>query len=140
MPPGEEGNPVDRAAVRRFHVLCAEDHEQVAELLRVILQRAGHDVECAADGVEALRKMTTAATPYDVLITDHVMPEMNGLELVRALRERSFAGSIIVQSARLTPGERAEYVGLGITRFIEKPVRPETLRAMLNAIPRKPGA
>src|SRR5688500_11357123 len=102
MPPGEEGNPVDRAAVRHFRVLCAEDHEQVADLLRVILQRAGHDVECAGAGAEALRKMTAAAVPYDVLITDHVMPEMNGLELVRTLRKKAFAGTIIVQSARLT--------------------------------------
>lgn len=128
---------MDRAAAPRLRVLCAEDHEQVAELLRVILQRAGHDVECAGDGLEALRKMTGGGRAFDVLITDHVMPEMNGLGLVRALRDTPFAGSVIVQSARLTPKEREEYMALGVTRFIEKPVRPDTLRAMVNAIPHR---
>jgi DNA-binding response OmpR family regulator len=135
MPPGEEGNPVDRAAVRHFRVLCAEDHDQVAELIRIILMRAGYEVECAADGAEALQKINAATVPYDIVITDHVMPEMDGLQLVRALREKGFSGTVIVQSARLSAKERSEYCTLGVTRFIEKPVRPETLRALLNGIP-----
>jgi CheY-like chemotaxis protein len=137
MPPAEEGNPVDRAAARHLRVLCAEDHEQVAELLRLILQRAGHDVDCVADGMQALRKMEAANLAYDVLITDHVMPEMDGLALVRTLHARGFAGTVIVQSARLTPVEREGYVALGVNRFIEKPVRPQTLRGLLDNI--RPG-
>lgn len=135
MPPREQGTPVDCAPSRHFRVLCAEDYDQVAELIRIILMRAGHEVDCAVDGAEALRKINAAATPYDILITDHIMPEMDGLALVRTLRAKGFSGTIIVQSARLSSAERAEYHALGVTRFIAKPVRPETLRALLNGIP-----
>lgn len=133
MPP-REVRPSAALPRRGLRVLCAEDHEQVAELIRLVLQRVGHVVDCAGDGVEALRLFDATAQPYDVLITDHVMPDLDGLGLVRALRERKFAGAVIVQSARLTPVERTAYMELGVSRFIEKPVRPETLRSMVAAV------
>jgi DNA-binding response OmpR family regulator len=138
MPPNDEGTPHNPAAARQLRVLCAEDHEQVADLLRLVLTRSGHLVDCATDGEDAWRKMQAAGFRYDVLITDHVMPERDGLQLVRAVRERGYSGVVIVQSARLTPQTRADYTALGITRFIEKPVRPDLLRNLLGDVSAPP--
>lgn len=132
MPPREAVSL--ECPVQHYRVLCVEDHEQVAELIRLILRRAGHEADWACDGVVALHHIDSSPQPYDIVITDHVMPDLDGLGLVRALRSRNFAGEVIVQSARLSPAEKSQYDALGVTRFMEKPIRPESLRALLNSL------
>lgn len=134
MPPSDERSSADASGARRLRVLCAEDHDQVAELIRLIVARAGHDVECTVDGAQALDRIVAATVPYDVVITDHCMPTLDGLGLVRASRAAGFTGRIIVQSARLSPQDKIDYGALGVTHFIAKPVRPETLRKLLAEI------
>src|SRR3954467_13837068 len=79
-----------------LRILYADDMPELRELLRLALQRDGYTVECASDGLAALNKIAEQQTPFDLVITDHHMPNMEGLELVARLREMSFPGKILV--------------------------------------------
>ena len=115
-------------ATRR--ILCAEDHPQMAELLAKVLSRAGHHVVCVADGHEA--KIAFGKSHFDVVITDHHMPRVNGLELVAHLRAEAFAGKVVVHTSRLTPDEETAYRSFAIDAIVMKPggilKLPELLR------------
>jgi CheY-like chemotaxis protein len=77
-------------------VLVADDQKEIREVLRNVLEEAGHEVRLAKDGDEALRAQNES--PADVVITDLHMPRLNGLELVHALREGSRSVRIIAMS------------------------------------------
>jgi len=67
-------------------ILVVEDEEDMAVLLRRVLERRGFSVDLAGDGTEALAALATR--PYALLITDIFMPRMNGLRLLEAARQR----------------------------------------------------
>src|SRR5689334_11020020 len=104
--PANKGLGVMRPALQ---ILAVEDEKAVAQLLAVVLGGPTSRVTRAADGWEALIKVAAAPQPFDVIITDHCMPRMNGLELVRRLRARKFAGKILVLSAHLSDENIQEY-------------------------------
>src|SRR5437763_16810020 len=86
----------------RLRILTVEDEPAVTHMLALLLGGPGAKITNACDGWMALMKIGAAAEPFDVIITDHRMPRMNGLDLVRRLRVRQFTGKIIVLSAYLT--------------------------------------
>ena len=63
------------------HILLAEDDESMQNFLVLALARAGHSVTAKSDGIEALKAIEEAQTPFDLLLTDIVMPGMDGIEL-----------------------------------------------------------
>jgi len=65
-------------------ILLAEDNDQVRDLTRVMLERQGYEVMAAANGREALRVLQKHGGPIDLLLTDVIMPDMNGRELFSA--------------------------------------------------------
>ena len=77
---------------------------------------------------EALSELTRSPGAFDLLITDHSMPRMNGMELVRRLRDTAFLGKIVVLSAHLSAENRAAYFALGVDMMI-----PEALRCASSA-------
>lgn len=106
---------------KRLRVLCAEDHGQMAELIQQVLERAGHDVTCVADGREAWERIMENPFMFDAIVTDHQMPYLTGLELVRKLRAIGFDRKIIVQSSGLTAQEEAAFRRLGVDAILGKP-------------------
>jgi CheY-like chemotaxis protein len=68
-----------------------------------------------------LIKVAAAPKPFDVIITDHRMPRMNGLELVRRLRQRSYQGKLLVLSAHLSDEDIRAYEELGVDLMMSKP-------------------
>jgi len=100
-------------------ILCAEDHAQMAQLVKKVLTRAGHQVVCVVDGRQALECATHER--FDVVITDHHMPNLTGLELVTKLRAMGFCGKIVLHTSRLTPGEDAAYRELNVDAILMKP-------------------
>ena len=82
-------------------VLVVDDDPPVRETLCELIAELGHESVPAAGGREALELL--AARPYDVVITDLFMPEMNGLEFVRHLRELSLEVPVILLTAVATP-------------------------------------
>ena len=113
------------------HILYAEDLRELRDVARMSLGREGYAIECVEDGKIALGKLTADLGACDLLITDHHMPNMNGLELVAQLRALPFAGKIMVFSSELSPAIADEYRRLSVDRILYKPVFPSELRQAL---------
>jgi len=117
-----------------FNILLAEDERSVAFAVSFALKADGHKIETVADGEEALFELTSKPGAFDLLITDHSMPRMSGVELVKRLRDTAFKGKIVVLSAHLSPENRAAYVALGVDILIPKPFDVHALRAAIKQL------
>jgi CheY-like chemotaxis protein len=117
-----------------LRILYADDMRELRCLLEVTLRRDGHTVATAADGREALEQITAAPDAFNLLITDHHMPCLNGLELVGRLRTLCFTGRIIVFSSELDDEVREAYRRLQVDYILPKPIFPQTLRALLATL------
>src|SRR5437870_4252624 len=84
---------------REWKVLVAEDDESTRYLLCRFLERAGYRVEAAADGEEAWNALLVSH--YDLLLSDHNMPRLRGLDLVARLRAAGLNLPVIIDSASL---------------------------------------
>lgn len=116
------------AKPKRFlRILYADDMPELRDVARISFSREGHGIECVPDGVTALARIS-ADPGFDLVITDHHMPVMNGLELVTRLREHGYAGKIMIFSSELSPDVAAHYRQLKIDRMLYKPVFPSALR------------
>jgi CheY-like chemotaxis protein len=104
-----------------LQILAVEDEKAVAQILAVILGGPMAKVSRAVDGWEALIKIGATPRPFDVIITDHRMPRMGGLELVRRLRTRNFEGKILVLSAHLSDEDIHAYEELKVDMMMSKP-------------------
>ena len=124
----------------RLRILTVEDEPAVTQLLALILGGPAAKVTSASDGWMALMKIGAAAEPFDVIITDHNIPRVNGLELVRRLRLREFPGKIIVLSAHLTDENIRAYEELKVDMFLAKPFDVEELQLAMNLLTKKPSA
>jgi two-component system chemotaxis response regulator CheY len=126
-----ETHPVSSPAPKRFlRILYADDLSELRDLARLSFSRDGHGIECVVDGLAALNRIK-ADPAFDLVITDHHMPNMNGLELVRGLRAIGFAGKIMVFSSELNPDVAVEYQKENVDRILYKPVFPSALRFVL---------
>lgn len=131
-PPVATG-PTSAAAKRFLRILYADDMPELRDVARISLSREGHGVECVADGLLALARLTADPT-FDLVITDHHMPNMNGIELVAHLRERKFPGRIMVFSSELSSEAATEYKRLSVDRVLYKPVFPSALRQAIGEL------
>lgn len=130
---------VSNVAKRCLRILYADDLRELRELARLSFGRDGHGIECVADGALALARIV-ADPNFDLVITDHHMPIMNGLELVTRLREQNFAGKIMVFSSELSEAVAREYRQFAVDRILYKPVMPSALRQTLSELFPAPGA
>lgn len=121
-------------ARKLLRVLYADDMRQLRELIVIVLGRDGHLVETVANGQEALEKIAAAVQPYDVIITDHHMPGINGLELVTSIRSTPFNGKIIVFSSELSQTVDEAYRRLKVDHILPKPIFPAQLRAVFATL------
>jgi two-component system, response regulator YesN len=124
----------------RLRILTVEDEPAVTQLLALILGGPAAKVTGASDGWMALMKIGAAREPFDVIITDHNMRRVSGLELVRRLRERDFAGKIIVLSGHLTDENIRAYEELKVDMMLAKPFDVEELQLAMNLLTKKPSA
>ncbi len=104
-----------------LRILAVEDEKAVAQILAVVLGGPMAKVTRASDGWEALIKVGATPQPFDVIITDHRMPRMGGLDFVRSLRTRNFEGKILVLSAHLSDEDIRAYEELGVDMMMSKP-------------------
>jgi two-component system chemotaxis response regulator CheY len=119
-------------AKRPLRVLYAEDMQELRDLMHIVLGREGYSLETSFNGRLALDRVALNPAAYDLLITDHHMPVMNGLELIREVRRLPFPGKVVVFSSELSHSVRDEYLALKVNRVLEKPIRPATLRQLLR--------
>src|SRR6266480_213118 len=122
----------------RLRILTVEDEPAVTHMLALLLGGPGAKITNACDGWMALMKIGAAAEPFDVIITDHRMPRMTGLDLVRRLRVRKFAGKIIVLSAYLTKENIQAYEELQVDMMFAKPFDVGELQLAMKLLTKKP--
>lgn len=105
-------------------VLLAEDDAAVRRYLEVILRRAGYTVICAANGLEAIK--AALSSKVDAVVTDALMPHLNGHELCRYLRARPDLARIpILLLSGLESNAAAPITSAYADAHLTKPVRPE---------------
>ncbi len=112
-------------------ILVVDDESGAREGLRRLLQAWGYETEAAASADEALVRIEHE--PPSAVITDLVMPGIDGLEFVRRLKER-YAIPVIVFSGQGTIEAAVEAVKLGAQDFLEKPVEPAKLKILLEKL------
>jgi DNA-binding response OmpR family regulator len=117
-----------------LNILAVEDDSAVAQFLALVLGGENCKVATACSGKKALAKIGATARPFDVVITDHRMPRMSGLELVRQLRARNFGGKVVVLSAYLTESNSKAYEELGVDVMISKPFDVDELRRTIDVL------
>ncbi|MBF0527485.1 MAG: response regulator, partial [Deltaproteobacteria bacterium] len=131
----------------KLHILLAEDNPVNQQLVVLLLKRQGHTVKLAQNGTEALAvldkehlNLVPAGPPIDLVLMDIQMPELNGLETTRIIREREgrIGGHlpIIALTAHNTNDDREQCQDAGMDGFVPKPINTrELFRVMAEVIP-----
>ena len=124
---------MDISTSDQLRVLVVDDDELNQRMMNLILTREGHHVQIACDGMDALRAVDTHV--FDIILMDLQMPNMDGVEASRRIRE-SENGSrnayIVALTASYLPEMGQELFSVGIDNYIAKPFDVEHLRQMLN--------
>jgi two-component system chemotaxis response regulator CheY len=114
-------------------ILVVDDAQTLRLYYRDILGRANYLVDEAINGIEGLEKALMA--PYDLYIVDINMPGMDGLSMLRALRQEPIAqGAAMILSTESDPGTCAQAAHLGANLCATKPVRPDQLLSRVRAL------
>jgi two-component system OmpR family response regulator len=129
------GEPDERDAMAL--ILVADDDAHIREVVRFALEKAGHGVLEAADGAAALG--VAAAQPIDAVVLDIIMPELDGIEVCRKLREHSRV-PILFLSSRDDELDRILGLELGADDYVTKPFSPRELAARVKALLRRAAA
>ncbi|HEX4954431.1 MAG TPA: sigma-54 dependent transcriptional regulator [Thermoanaerobaculia bacterium] len=117
----------------RASVLVVDDEKSIRESLRMILEYEGYRVDEAASGPEALARV--AGMPPDAVLLDIKMPEMDGLAVLRALRERGYDVPVLIVSGHGDVATAVEATRHGAYDFFEKPLQRErVLVSLANAV------
>ncbi len=137
---GQSDEPLPRAATGEFHfdpdlskhlplhILVAEDNAVNQKVMLRILERMGYRADVAANGYEAIDAIQRQR--YDVIFMDVQMPEMDGVTAMHKIREIlpiEKQPRIVALTAHALPGDREQYLELGMDDYLSKPIRPQTL-------------
>lgn len=118
-------------------ILIVDDEKEIRELLRLYIEKEGYSVAQASNGLEALRQ--TDSAQIDLAVIDIMMPELDGYQLIKALRERGDI-PIIVLSAKTENHEKILGLDLGADDYVTKPFDPLEVIARIRARLRRHGA
>jgi DNA-binding response OmpR family regulator len=123
-------------------ILVVEDDRDIAELVRRYLEKSGFSTEVLTSGSDVLPALT--AHPPDLIVLDLMLPQVDGLEICRAIRANSQTSGIpiIMLTARAEESERIVGLELGADDYMAKPFSPNELvarvRALLRRVKREP--
>lgn len=116
-------------------ILVVDDEPELRDLMTRVLKRGGHQVTCAANGLEASRAV--ANQHFDVVVTDVIMPEKDGIQVINELRRKYPQVKIIAMSGG-GHVSRDQYLkiakGLGAHALLEKPFSNDELLATVEAL------
>jgi two-component system response regulator MprA len=116
-------------------LLVVDDDPALARTLRRALTIEGYDVECAADGQEALQCLT--ANSFDAVVLDVAMPRLDGLAVCRRMRERRDRTPVLMLTARDAVGDRVSGLDAGADDYLVKPFALDELNARVRALLRR---
>ncbi len=119
-----------------LRILLAEDNISSQKVAQQMLKKLGYKADVVANGIEALQSLERQ--PYDVVLMDVRMPEMDGLEATRIIRQRwpDNGPKIIAITAYALEGDREKCLEVGMNDYIAKPIQKEDLARALKEINR----
>jgi CheY-like chemotaxis protein len=122
-----------------LRVLLCDDNVVNQKVALRLLQQMGYKADVAVNGVECLQALERL--PYDIIFMDVQMPEMDGIEATRQIRERQKNGApgnfkpgiaIVAMTANAMQGDREKCLAAGMDDYLSKPIRPEDIRKVLE--------
>lgn len=129
-------NAPETAAGKSIKVLVAEDNTINQRLVIGMLTTLGHTGVVVGDGEKALKCLSKLK--FDVVLMDVMMPVMDGLQAIAALRAQEAAGGghqpIVVATAHIEPGDKARFKQAGADGYVAKPIQIEELQAELMRV------
>ena len=112
------------------NLLIADDEPNIRRVLQAIFVKDGYEVQVAENGIKALE--WAATHPVDVLITDLIMPDMNGVELIQKIKQRHPAAVAVVITAYATIKTCVDAMRYGASDYITKPFDMDEIRAVVK--------
>jgi DNA-binding response OmpR family regulator len=116
------------------NILSVDDEFRVAHALAFALSSPARRLTLAFSADDALAKIAEPSEHFDIVIVDHKMPSVSGIELVRRLRTENFGGKIVVLSAYLTEENRHAYADLNVDKMLTKPFDVRELREVIDTL------
>ncbi len=117
-------------------ILVIEDDVRTGDYVRGGLEEQGHTVDLCGDGLEGRHLAATAF--YDVIVVDRLLPGLNGMAIVRQLREEEIRTPILILTAIAGVDDRVEGLEAGADDYLVKPFAFSEFMARLNALLRRP--
>lgn len=118
-----------------MNILVVEDDPKTARILADTLEREGFQVCCVTDGQSGLQEALSGS--FDALLADIMLPELDGLSLVRSLRAQGHTTPVIMLSARGEVEQRVEGLDAGADDYLPKPFAMSELLARLRSLARR---
>lgn len=118
-------------------ILIAEDESSIRDFIVINLKRSGYEVIEAENGREAIEKYNECNGDIDIVLLDIMMPEIDGLEVCKYLREQSSTVGIIILTAKSQEMDKVTGLLVGADDYVIKPFSPSELMARVDAIYRR---
>lgn len=118
-------------------ILIAEDETAIREFIVINLKRSGYEVVEAENGRQAVEKYDECAGDFDIALLDIMMPEMDGLEVCKYLRQKSSTIGIVMLTAKSQEMDKVTGLLVGADDYVIKPFSPSELMARIDAIYRR---
>lgn len=113
-------------------ILVIDDEPCIRQVLEIHLTEAGYDVACAGSGREGLRMLGEGR--FDLAICDFSLPDMDGIELIIAIKSLAVAVPVLVISGFLDDSNEIKVVGSGALGYLRKPFLKEELLSIVAAV------
>ena len=118
-----------------MRVLLAEDTQELSTALQYVLERSNYTVDAVATGTDALEYGLTGV--YDIILLDLMMPGMDGIEVLKRLREKEITVPILIMSAKSDLADRIFGLDCGADDYLGKPFAVTELLARMRALLRR---
>ncbi len=118
-------------------ILVVEDEVAIRDFIVINLKRGGYIVTEAGNGLEALQAYDAANGDFDVVLLDIMMPEMDGIEVCKRLREKSSGLGIIMLTAKAEEMDKVTGLLVGADDYVTKPFSPAELMARVDSVHRR---
>ncbi|NTV14548.1 MAG: response regulator [Desulfobulbaceae bacterium] len=131
----DECQPLEASQREKFHILLAEDNPVNQEVALTVLAQLGYAADAVANGAEAIAALE--ANPYDLVLMDIQMPEMDGLDATRIIRSGATRVPnpklpIVAMTANAMPGDQKQCLSAGMNDYISKPFSRQSLHLVLE--------
>ena len=119
-------------------IVVVEDNQTLQKSLKEVLGAQGHNVQCFSDGASAKAFMMVEHAGVDVCIVDYMLPELDGISLIKILREAGVATPMLMLTARDSVEDKVLWLESGADYYLTKPFEFAELLACLKVLYRRP--